>query len=86
MHFSFSLGLFQSAPAIWGCAGEIGILLPNNRRQHRALHIQKDVLPYALCYLLCPVSAACARKTDDDSIHVPSHLYFKNTHVHVLLG
>ena len=24
-------------------------LLPNNRRQHRTLHIQKDVLPYALC-------------------------------------
>jgi len=38
---------------------EIGILLPNNRlpdraefgttRQHRTLHIQKNVLPYALC-------------------------------------
>ena len=28
---------------------EIGILLPNNQRQHRTLHIQKDVLPYALC-------------------------------------
>jgi hypothetical protein len=27
---------------------EIGILLPNNQRQHRSLHIQKDVLPYAL--------------------------------------
>ena len=25
---------------------EIGILLPNNQRQHRTLHIQKDVLPY----------------------------------------
>jgi len=24
---------------------EIGILLPNNLRQHRTLHIQKDVLP-----------------------------------------
>ena len=23
--------------------------LPNNQRQHRASHIQKDVLPYALC-------------------------------------
>ena len=32
---------------------EIGILLPNNQRQHRTLHIQKDLLPYALCYLLC---------------------------------
>jgi len=29
--------------------GWIGILLPNNQRQHRTLHIQKDVLPYALC-------------------------------------
>ena len=27
---------------------EIGTLLPNNQRQHRTLHIQKDVLPYAL--------------------------------------
>ena len=34
------------------------ILLPNNQRQHRTLRIQKDVLPYALCSLLCPVSAA----------------------------
>ena len=24
-------------------------LLPNHQRQHRTLHIQKDVLPYALC-------------------------------------
>jgi hypothetical protein len=29
-------------------ARAIGILLPNNQRQHRTLHIQKDVLPYAL--------------------------------------
>ena len=28
---------------------EMGILLPYNQRQHRTLHIQKDVLPYALC-------------------------------------
>ena len=28
---------------------ESGILLPNNQRQHRTLHTQKDVLPYALC-------------------------------------
>ena len=37
---------------------EIGILFPSNQRQHRTLYIQKNVLPYALCYLLCPVSAA----------------------------
>ena len=28
---------------------EIGILLPNNQRKHRTLHIQEDVLPHALC-------------------------------------
>jgi len=28
---------------------EVGILLPNNQRQHRTLHVPKDVLPYALC-------------------------------------
>jgi len=28
---------------------EIGVLLPNKQRQHRTLHIQKDVLPQALC-------------------------------------
>ena len=30
----------------------VGTLLPSNQRQHRTLHIQKDVLPYALCYLV----------------------------------
>ena len=31
---------------------ETGISLPNNQRQHRALHIQQDVLPYStLCAL-----------------------------------
>jgi len=28
---------------------EIGILLPHKQCQHRTLHIQEDVLPYALC-------------------------------------
>ena len=28
---------------------EINISLPNNQRQHRTLHIQKDVLPFSLC-------------------------------------
>ena len=28
---------------------EMGIQLLNNQRQHRTLHIQQDVLPYALC-------------------------------------
>ena len=36
----------ESPPAT--CDREISILLPNNQRQHRTLHDQKDVLPYAL--------------------------------------
>ena len=28
---------------------ETVILLPNDQRQHRILHMQKNVLPYALC-------------------------------------
>jgi len=32
-----------------GKAREISIVLLNNQRQHRTLHIKKDVLPYALC-------------------------------------
>ena len=47
---------------------EIGILLPNSQRQHRTLRIQKDVLPYALCWLLCPVPAALASIFRMDSI------------------
>ena len=43
-------------------------LSPNNQRQHRTLHMQKDVLPYALCYLLCPVSADLASIRRMDSI------------------
>ena len=39
---------------------EVGMLLPNNQRQHRTLHFQKVVLPYAVCQLLCPVPAALA--------------------------
>jgi hypothetical protein len=30
-------------------AAGIGMPLPKSQRQHRALHIQKDVLLYALC-------------------------------------
>ena len=31
----------------------IDILLPNDLRQHHALHILNDVLPYTLCQSLC---------------------------------
>ena len=34
------------APTATHLRKEIGILLPNNQRQHRTLHILKDVLPY----------------------------------------
>ena len=54
------LNLLSVTPTAVVEEGETGVLLPNNQRQHRTLHIQKDVLPYALCSLLCPVSAALA--------------------------
>ena len=38
----------------------VDFLLPNNQRQQRTWHIQKDVLPYALCEFLCPMSTALA--------------------------
>ena len=50
------------------CHGEIGISLPNNQRQHRTLHIQTDVLPCALSWLLCHMSAALASIFRMDSI------------------
>ena len=43
-----------------GRAREIAILLQNDRRQHRTLHVQKEMLLFALCYLLCSVSRATA--------------------------
>ena len=45
-----------------------GILLPNNQRQHRTLNTEKDVLPCALCWSLCPVSAALASIFRMDSL------------------
>ena len=51
----------------------LGIQLPNKQRQHRTLHLQKDVLPYALCQLLCPVSAALASIFRMDSISTYGH-------------
>ena len=44
-------GQTPSAPRL---TRKIGIFLPNNQRQHRSLHVQEDVLPYALCSLLRP--------------------------------
>jgi len=44
------------------------MLLPNNQRQHRTVRIHKDVLPTALRYLICPVSATRASISRMDSI------------------
>ena len=44
------------------------MLLPNNQRQYLTSHVQKDVLPYALCSLLFPLSAALASIVRMDSI------------------
>ena len=51
---------------------EIDILLPNNQRQHRTLHIQNDVLPYALCQLLCPIQKFVSLKyeTASEPLHI----------------
>ena len=42
--------------------------MPNIQRQHRALQIHEDVMPYALCQLKGPVSAALASNFRLDSI------------------
>ena len=47
--------VFRLFPPRSEMGGEIGIPLPN--KQHHTLDIQKDVLPYTLCWSLCPVSA-----------------------------
>ena len=39
---------YSRGPRILCASREIGNLLPTNQRQHRTLHIQKDVMPYAL--------------------------------------
>ena len=56
----------DSEPAVR--RGEIGVFFPNNQRQHRRLHVQQDLPPYAFCYWLCPVSAALAKISRMDSI------------------
>ena len=35
-----------------GNVTDIDLCLPKNQRQHRNLHIQEDVLPYALCWAM----------------------------------
>ena len=46
---SIFIDVFRSPGSSWKSAErEIGMLLPNNQRQHRILHIQQDVLPCTL--------------------------------------
>ena len=47
----------------------ICISFPNNQHQQRTLHVKEDVLPNALCLLLCPVSAALASICKIDLIY-----------------
>ena len=55
-------------PFIVSFRGSLISTLPNSQRQHRTLHIQKDVQPYAWCWLLCTVSDALASIFRMDSI------------------
>jgi len=65
---------------------EIGISLPNHQHQHCTLHVQQDVLPYALGQLLCPASAAGASIFQMDSVSTcgasPARLF---TQAHIIL-
>ena len=69
-------------PAHSTTGSEIGILVPNNRRQHSPLHTQKDVRPHALWKLLCPVSAALASifRMDSISISYPEYCTHNASH------
>ena len=50
---------------------EIGILLPNNQRQHRTSHVPKDVLPYAyLLVTVLRVSRSCELFLDGFDLHL----------------
>ena len=57
-------------PSIATSSRELGILLPNNQRQHRTLHTQQDVLPCAMRIVLVtvPVSAILSSIFRMDSI------------------
>ena len=44
-------------------------VLPQNQRQHRTLHIQKDELPFAVCSLLCPASVALRHSAQGHLTH-----------------
>ena len=58
--------------------GEIGILLPNNQRQHRTSHAPKDVLPLCICANYCDPWQPLLRAFPG-WIQSPSHT-FTNSH------
>ena len=59
---------------------DMGNLLPSNQRQHRSLHVEKDVLPYALCQLLCPIQKSVSLKYEPASepLHISVKQLFLN--------
>ena len=58
----------------------LGNLLPSNQRQHRSLHVEKDVLPYALCQLLCPIHKSVSLKyaPASEPLHISVQQLFLN--------
>ena len=67
----FSGRLFQAENGgSWRQRG-IGNSLPNNRRQHRTLHIQKNVLPNQFLLVTVPsVSRSCEHFSDGFDLHL----------------
>jgi len=47
------------------------MLLPDNQRQHRTLHAQKNMLPYAFFLVIVPcVSRSCEHFLDGFDLHI----------------
>ena len=51
---------------------EIGISLPINQRQHRTLHIQKDVLPHAVGSVSAALASMPTLTPSSDPLTVPT--------------
>ena len=63
-----SQGAFVAGASLENCVQEILILLPNNQRQHRTLHIQKEVLR-TLLVTVPHVSRPCEHFPDGFNLH-----------------
>ena len=73
----------RTAPALYRGTSlrEIGILLPNNQRKHRTLHIQKDVLPWH-CASYCAPCQPLLRAFSGWIRSPPPNLLPNNQHHH----